>query len=198
MERASRTALILLGGMATRAGGRAKYLFEYEGETFLQRQIKTLTLVTDEIILSCRDEEQAREVTAIFPYPCVIDSIKGTGPVEGIRSALSHIKGDFIIIVACDMPFISAAVIEELFTRIGCADVAIPEWEAGHLEPLHAVYRREALIWFFSHYTARRIRDITDQLSTLVIPVNEIQKLDPELKTFTNINYLQEFSALIQ
>jgi molybdenum cofactor guanylyltransferase len=198
MERASRTALILLGGMATRAGGRAKYLFEYEGETFLQRQIKTLNLVTDEIILSCRDEEQAQEVTVAFPYPCVIDTIKENGPVEGIRSALSYVNGDFIIIVACDMPFISAAVIEELFTRIGNADVAIPEWEEGHLEPLHAVYRREALIWFFSHHSARRMRDITDDLSTLVIPVNEIRKIDPELKTFTNINNLQEFSALIQ
>ncbi len=198
MKPVNRTGLILLGGMATRAGGRAKYLFEYEGETFLHRQIRVLSSVTDEIILSCRDEDQAREVTASYSYPCVIDTKMGTGPVEGIRSGLSHARGELIIVVACDMPLISAAVIEDLFVRIGDADVAIPEWESGHLEPLHAVYRRDALVWFFSHHTARKIRDITDLLSRRIIPVSEIKMFDPDLKTFTNINDLQEFSSLLK
>jgi len=194
----NRTGLILLGGMATRAGGRAKYLFEHEGETFLQRQIRILSSVTDEIILSCRDEEQARQVTASYPYPCVIDTEKGTGPVEGIKSGLSVARGDLIIVVACDMPLISAEVIEDLFARIGDADVAIPEWESGHLEPLHAVYRREALVWFFSHHSARKIRDITDHLSRRIVPVSDIRMIDPDLKTFTNINDLQEFGTLLK
>jgi len=198
MESVSRTGLILLGGMATRAGGRAKYLFEYLDETFLHRQIRVLSSVTDEIILSCRDEDQASEVTTLFPYPCVIDKEKGAGPVEGIKSSIPRIRGDLVIVVACDMPLISAAVIEALFDQIGGADVAIPGWENGQIEPLHAVYRREALERFFLDHTARKIRDITDHLSRRIVPISEIRKIDPDLKTFTNINDIQEFNLLLK
>ena len=62
----NRSALILLGGMATRAGGNPKYLFEYEGETFLSRQIRILSIVTNEIVLSCRDESQASIVSGCY------------------------------------------------------------------------------------------------------------------------------------
>jgi molybdenum cofactor guanylyltransferase len=191
-----RSALILLGGMSTRAGGRAKYLFAYEDETFLSRQIRVLNTLTDEIVMSCRDEEQALEVESSYSYACVIDTRKGTGPVEGIRSSLSRISGELMVVVACDMPLISASVIGDLFNRIGDADVAIPEWEGGHLEPLHAVYRKKALEWFFAHHSARRMRDITDALSRCVVPVSELRILDPELKSFTNINDLQAFNSL--
>lgn len=196
MEKLKRTALILLGGMATRAEGRPKYLFEYEGETFLSRQTRILIQVTDEIILSCRDEGQVEEISALFPYHCVIDLRIGMGPSEGIRVGANTARGDLIVVVACDMPLISSEVINLLFSRIGNADAAIPCWENGNLEPLHAVYRKEALIRYFSDHTSQKLRTITDTLDAVIVPVSEIRSIDPALKTFTNINDLQAYRSL--
>ncbi|MDD1729118.1 MAG: molybdenum cofactor guanylyltransferase [Methanospirillum sp.] len=191
-----RSALILLGGLATRAGGQAKYLFEYQGETFLQRQIRVLSSITDEIIMSCRNEEQAADISTCYSYPCVIDVRKGMGPVEGIHTGALQAQGELILVVACDMPLISSVVIEYIFNQIGDADVAIPGWDDGNLEPLHAVYRRDALLRFFADHTAVKIRDITDELNRKIIPIHEIRALDPDLTTFTNINDLQAFRDL--
>lgn len=191
-----RSSLILLGGMGTRVQGQAKYLFTYQGESFLSRQIRILADVTDEIILSCRSISQKEEIEKMFPFPCVVDIEQGKGPTEGIRTGVRFTSGDIICIVACDMPLLDPKVIKYLFTRIGSADAAVPGWEDGYIEPLHAVYRREALIKYFSDHNPRKLRDITDALNTLIIPVDEIRKLDPDLKTFTNINDLESFKQL--
>ncbi len=195
-EKIIRSSLILLGGMGSRVQGQSKYLFEYQGESFLSRQIRTLTEITDEIILSCRNSTQKKEVEDFFPYPCVVDEEEGKGPAEGIRMGTIAANGDLICIVACDMPLLNPEVINFLFHRIGSADVAIPGWEDGYVEPLHAVYRREALIGFFTNHSAHRLRDITDVLDTRIIPVDEIRKIDPGLFTFTNINDPESFKKL--
>lgn len=191
-----RSGLILLGGMATRAGNQAKYLFEYNGETFLHRQIRVLREVTDEIIISCRDSEQAASIPDIKEYSIVTDEKIGEGPSEGLRTGIMRARGDQVFVVACDMPLISADIISYLFSAINSADVAIPEWENHNQEPLHAVYRRDAIIEYFSHDSSRRLRDITSSLKVISVPVSELRKIDPLLLSFININDLNEYQRL--
>lgn len=191
-----RSGLILLGGMASRAGFRVKYLFTYNGETFLDRQIRVLHQVTDEIVLSCRDEEQAGSLPDHLKFPVVVDERKEQGPSEGIRMGIQACTGRYVVVVACDMPFISPEMISYLFQCIGNADAAIPEWENGYQEPLHAIYRREALIGFFSHRTARRLRDMVSEMEVVRVPVSDLRRVDPSLLSFTNINHLDEYSRL--
>ncbi|PKL60343.1 MAG: molybdenum cofactor guanylyltransferase [Methanomicrobiales archaeon HGW-Methanomicrobiales-4] len=191
-----RSALILLGGMATRAGNRPKYLFEYNGETFLSRQIQVLRQVTDEIILSCRDIEQTQDLLDYPAHKIVTDVRRAAGPSEGIRTGALAAQGEHIFIVACDMPLISPGVIEFLFASMGSAEVIIPGWEDGYLEPLHAVYRREALLRYFTESTSLKLRSITESLDTIIIPVQNIRSFDQALLSFTNINDLETLTKL--
>jgi molybdopterin-guanine dinucleotide biosynthesis protein A len=191
-----RSALILLGGMATRAGYRPKYLFEYKGETFLHHQIRLLREITDEIILSCRDTGQRLEIKDYPADQIVTDIRKAAGPSEGIRTGAIVAQGEHIFIVACDMPLISRDVIEYLFASLDCAEAVIPGWEDGKLEPLHAIYQREALLRYFTKSTSLRLRSIADALNTVIVPVQKIRMLDPTLQSFTNINDLQTLQKL--
>lgn len=191
-----RSALILLGGMATRAENKAKFLFQYQGETFFHRQIRILGQVTDEIIISCRDTDQALSIPDYSEYTIVTDVRRGVGPSEGIRTGALACQGDLIFIVACDMPLISAEVIEYLFTNISSADAAIPGWKNGYQEPLHAVYRRDALVHYFTQGSSRRLCDITSMLNVMIIPVEDLKAMDPFLQTFTNINDLKSYQDL--
>lgn len=191
-----RSSLILLGGMATRAGNRPKYLFEYDGETFLQRQIRILRQVTDEIILSCRDTDQTQELLDFSVDQIVTDVRRAAGPSEGMRTGAIKARGEHIFIVACDMPLISPEVIEFLFYEIDSFEAVIPCWEDGNIEPLHAVYHREALVRYFAENSAFRLRSIADSLDALNIPVQKMRRFDPTLRSFTNINDLETLTNL--
>jgi len=50
-----RSAVILAGGEARRANGKEKYFFMYEGKTFIERLVGSLSGVTDEIVIVARD-----------------------------------------------------------------------------------------------------------------------------------------------
>jgi len=191
-----RSGLILLGGMASRAGNRPKYLFTYNGETFLHRQIQILRQVTDEIILSCRDADQTLELEEYPVNRIITDVRRNTGPSEGIRTGAIVATGDYIFIVACDMPLISPEVIEFLFHSINLTEAVIPGWENGNLEPLHAVYQRDALLRIFSGETSLRLRTIAESMNTHIVPVQEIRAFDPDLRSFTNINDLDNLAKL--
>jgi molybdopterin-guanine dinucleotide biosynthesis protein A len=186
-----KSALILLGGMASRAGFRPKYLFEYEGETFLHRQIRILREVCDEIIISCRDDEQCRIISKEPIDFTVVDVRKEMGPVEGIRTGAIAARGEYIFIVACDMPLICGPVIEYLFLEAKSAQAAIPIWEDGNLEPLHSVYQRDSLIEYFQAHTSRRLFEIANTVNSVFVPVQKIRELDADLQSFMNINDLQ-------
>lgn len=196
VENGKRTALILIGGRSSRANFFPKYLFRYNDETFLDRQVRILRTVCDEIIVSCRDEQQSHQIDDLQVDIRVTDSLKEQGPVEGIRKGALAAHGDHIFIVACDMPFIIPSVITYLFELTQVADAIIPGYNDGKLEPLHAVYRRDALIRYFDGYSSRRLREISRVLHTLIVPVDELRTFDPKLRSFININDLQSFHDL--
>ena len=103
-------------------------------------------------------------------YPVLPDRTQGAGPVGGIESALSYTAAEWNLVLACDMPALSAEVLRGLLDaaeRAG-ADVLLPAGPSGHPEPLSAVYHRRC------RATLRRaleggIRKVTDALAGLQV-----------------------------
>jgi molybdopterin-guanine dinucleotide biosynthesis protein A len=195
-SRSLRSAVILVGGEARRANGQEKYFFTYEGKTFIDRLIESLTLVVDEIILVARDPEQCKRFSAIKGVRCITDIRPGTGPIGGLHAGTLAAHGDLIFVSACDMPCVDPQVIAHLFNRIDSYDAAIPSWNPEMLEPLHAVYRRTALIGYLEDHDSLSLRTMVRELNTLYVPIEEIQAIDHELKTFTNINKIEDLERI--
>jgi len=191
-----RSAVILVGGEARRANGQEKYFFTYEGKTFIDRLIESLTLVVDEIILVARDPEQCKRFSAIKGVRCITDIRPGTGPIGGLHAGTLAARGDLIFVSACDMPCVDPQVITHLFNRINGYDAAIPHWNAEMLEPLHAVYRRTALIAYLDDHASLSLRTMVRGLNTLYVPIEEIRSIDHELTTFTNINKIEDLERI--
>ncbi len=125
-----------------------KYFFFFQGKTFIERLVDSLSEVTDEIVLVAKDEEQCLRFRDMENVRCVADVRRGIGPIGGIHAGVREAKGDLLFICACDMPCIEPGVIRRLFSEIGDYDAVIPEWDRERFEPLHAVYRRSALITY--------------------------------------------------
>lgn len=191
-----RSAIILVGGEARRANGQEKYFFLYQGRTFIERLVDSLEHVVDEIILVARDPEQCKRFNAIRGIRCIHDIRGGIGPIGGLHAGSLEAHGELIFVSACDMPCINPAVISYLFDSVGDYDAAIPVWNPEMLEPLHAVYRRTALLEYLESHDSLSLRSMILNLSARYVPVDELKTMDPELLTFTNINKTEDLERM--
>jgi len=191
-----RSAVILAGGEARRANGREKYFFTCGGKTFIERLVETLSDVADEIVIVARSPEQCIRFKDFDNISCTYDIRQGLGPIGGLHAGTLAVHGDQVFVAACDMPFVNPEVVRYLFDVLGEYDAAIPNWNEWMFEPLHAVYRRDALLSYLESHTSLSLRSMVQTLHTRYIPVEDLRRLDPDLKTFTNINQLDELDRI--
>ncbi len=187
-----RSAVVLVGGMARRAGGREKYFFTYRGKTFIDVLLDTLRGVVDEIVVVARDPDQCDRFSHIDDIRCIHDERPGIGPIGGLHAGSLAVHGDLLFVSACDMPCINREVVRLLFDLADDYDAVIPCWNRDMLEPLHAVYRRDALVEYLNEHDSLSLRTMVKNLNTRYVAMDEIRRLDPNLRTFTNINKLEE------
>ena len=193
-----RSAVVLVGGDATRAGGREKYFFPLRGRTFLERLIEALTPVADEVLLVARDQGQCGRFAAFPSVKCTVDRRRGLGPIGGLHAGALAASGEALFVVACDMPCVDPGVVSRLFDLLDDRDAVIPCWEPGMFEPLHAVYARSALRRYLDDHDDLSLRAMVRALDCRFVPVESLRDLDPGLKTFTNINRLDDLARLDQ
>ncbi|WP_174591534.1 molybdenum cofactor guanylyltransferase [Methanocella conradii] len=196
-----RSGLILAGGRSTRFGGEEKSLMLIGGKRMICRVVEALSPVVDEVIISVRDERQ-RDLLSPFVsgHEFVFDEIHGIGPLSGVCAGLKRAKGEYVAVVACDMPLINGAAIGLLFDVAEGHDAAVPVHEGGLIEPLHAVYRREAMLDAVKKSIEAGERKISAPLRRLkdvvYVPDDEIRKVDPGLDTFLNVNRAEDVELI--
>src|SRR4051812_26606740 len=133
------TAAILAGGQARRLGGRDKSALQVGAASILDHQLSVLRELTPEILLVGR-EPLGAEQTAVRTVP---DRVPGAAALGGLYTALIEARTDQVIVLACDMPFVTGPFIA-LLASIGDAnpdaDVVLPRDAQGR-HPLCASYR---------------------------------------------------------
>src|SRR5215204_6287262 len=134
------SAAILAGGRARRFGGADKASLSVGGARIIDRQLSALSSIADDIRIVANDAERY----AALGVRIIPDAIADAGPLGGIYSALVDARHDTVIVIACDMPFVTAALLERLVTehRAGDQVDAVVPRSARGLEPLCAVYDR--------------------------------------------------------
>lgn len=197
----SYSALILAGGKGSRLGYKEKALMDINGKPLIAYVIEALEKVVDNIIISVRNKAQGELLKPYLPgYRFAYDVHKNIGPVAGILSGLTLCEDEYCFIAACDMPFINDNVIKMLFEKSEHYDAAIPRWDDGFLEPLHAVYRCKPMI----RETKKAIGNGETiilapifKLNVNYIGIEEIKNIAPDLRTFMNINTPEDMQQII-
>lgn len=194
------SALILAGGMGSRLGYREKALIDINGMPLVSCVVKSIEKAVDNIIISVRDDAQGALLQPYLPgYRFVCDSHKNMGPLAGILSGLEACEDEYCFVAACDMPFINEKVVRMLFGKSKDYEASVPRWEDGFLEPLHAVYKCKPML--------RETRKAIDSGKTVILApvfklnvnyvgIDDIRKLDPDLKTFMNINTYEDIHQI--
>lgn len=129
-------AAILTGGHARRLGGVNKGTLTVGTTAIVDRQLDALRALAAEVFVVGREDPAwtARGLRVVG------DEIPDAGPLGGIYTAIRHSPCDRTLVVACDMPFLSAGFLQRL-VDVADADLVIARSERGY-EPLCAIYSR--------------------------------------------------------
>ncbi|AKB28542.1 Molybdopterin-guanine dinucleotide biosynthesis protein [Methanosarcina siciliae T4/M] len=203
----ARSAIMLAGGRGRRMGMVEKALLKFEGKTILGRLLENLFRVVDEVILSVRDIPQKEKLLPVlekFPDREIrfcFDSREDAGPLEGIRAGLLESRSEYSFVCAGDMPFVNPEVVDLLFEKADGHDAALPRWEKDRMyEPLHAVYSRKMLLEIEKVFEGGRhsvLTPVFEMKDVVFVEISEIREIDPELRTFANINTVEDLESMI-
>ena len=135
--------LILSGGRSSRMG-TDKATLDYHGQDQLSFLHQQMLQVCDEVFISCRADQS--EFAPYNKFSQIHDQILNQGPMGGIVSALLTHPQDRWMVVAVDLPNVSASQLKNLKENYHPfkAVTAFINDERGHAEPLCAIYSPRA------------------------------------------------------
>jgi len=121
-ETLPRVSAVILAGGQSRRMGRDKAFIEFEGAPLIARVIERVKPVCSEVIIVANDVD----AYAHFGVRVVGDAYPGKGSLGGTFSGLQVAREDYALAVACDMPFLNAALLRYLISLAPQFDVVIP------------------------------------------------------------------------
>jgi len=189
--------VIQAGGQSSRMG-TTKGLLQFSGEPLIQRVISRVIGVSTDIWVVTPSPEEYPFLKVKFTQ----DAMPFGGPLVGLQTGLEAAEGNLVAMVACDMPFVDAALLEAMFVRAesGDWDVVIPV--ADHrMEPLCAVYRKDACLAAARQALAdgeRRVVSILPGLNAYSVEHAELTQFGNPQIMFMNINTPDEFARAEQ
>lgn len=196
-------SLIVLAGGASLRFGRDKALLEIEGQPMIARVISRASHVTDEVIVTVNSPERAAVLCRALGSEAHIipDVLHDGGPLVGAMTGLQEARGELAIVLAADLPLVSASILEALLQLCSAeAEAVVPRWPNGFIEPLHAVYRTEPC----AEAARAAIKEGGRRMASMLVrlkhvvwePTESLRGLDPGLLTFLNINTREDLERI--
>lgn len=177
--------------------GRDKATLAFGDETLLQRVVRIVSAAVDDVVVVARP---GQELSALPPNVRVArDEVEDRGPLGGLGPGLRASRADAVFATGCDAPFVSRAVIDLLFDRLGANDAAVTE-TGGFSHPLCAVYRKRVATVVDRLVAENRLRtaDLLDLVPTVRVTEDELRAVDPDLASLVNCNTPQAYEAALR
>ena len=166
-----RAGYVLVGGRSRRMG-RDKALLPYRGMTLVEHIAGQVRAAAGSVALVGPPEKYRH-----LGLPVIADQRHGCGPLGGLHTILGATGAEWNLVVACDMPGLTAEFLEELLERAESMRVRClaPRSPGGQAEPLCAVYHRTALAIVEGALEAgvRKLTEVLDLLEAAYIPRGE-------------------------
>lgn len=187
------SAIVIAGGVSKRFG-QAKCLAKLAGSPLILHVLNRLPPSVDEIVVVLSSHEQKVQIERFIQkgVSVIFDVAHYQTPLVGALAGFEATCGETALLLPCDTPFLSPEMLFFLWKSCDNLDGVVPIWPNGDIEPLHAAY---------NVLTAKRAadlaltngrRDMRSFLSKMqniqYVPIAHLEKFDPELITFFNIN----------
>ena len=186
------SAFVLAGGKSTRMGTDKAFVV-LQGRQLVERALELARSVTSTVSIVGDPGKFARF------GPVVEDIFPACGPLGGIHAALRGSGTDLNLILAVDVPFVSAALLQYLVRRSAESPAALVTVArtGRRWQPLCAIYRRRFADLAEPSLRAGRykIDALFDQKRTQVITGEELVAAGFSAHLFTNVNTPEDLAA---
>ena len=126
------SVVILAGGRGSRLG-RDKATLEIGGETLIERSIRRMSPLSDDIVVVARARQRwgggsgvagARLVSDLWPYK---------GVLAGIAAGLIAARRDWCFVMACDMPCVNPNLVRQMLSVSPGSDTVVPRLDVRYV-----------------------------------------------------------------
>jgi molybdopterin-guanine dinucleotide biosynthesis protein A len=185
------TGVVLAGGQGSRMGGVDKGLQPFRGKPMVAHVIERLAPQVGELLINANRNPEAY---ARFGHRVVADEIEGfAGPLAGFERGLAHARGNLVMTVPCDSPFLPLDLVERLRSALERETAQLAVAKTGdQAHPVFSLMRRDAHS-SLRDFLASGQRKIDKWYGALrVVEVS----FDDEADAFLNINTREELASL--
>ncbi|MGZ5032311.1 MAG: molybdenum cofactor guanylyltransferase MobA [Usitatibacter sp.] len=185
------TGVVLAGGQGSRMGGVDKGLQPFRGKPMVAHAIERLAAQVDEVLINANRNPEAY---AQFGHRVIADEIEGfAGPLAGFERGLAHARGELVVTVPCDSPFLPADLVARLRAALESSHADLAVAKTGvQAHPVFSLMRREVLpsLQRFLSSGERKIDRWYSELKVVEVAFDE------EPDAFLNINTREELASL--
>ncbi len=188
------TALILAGGKSRRFG-RDKALLRYEGRGIVAHLAAECAKVCREVLI-VSDSGQKFSLPAARE---IADRYQDAGPMGGLQAGLAAARYDICLLMACDMPFLSAELMAVFLQNAAGRQLVLPQ-NGQDLEPMFGIYHRSLLPKVEALLAAgrRSLLNLTKDADLLLLPPSVWQTTAAGREVFFNINRTADYERLLR
>ncbi len=180
--------------------GSDKALMKFAGEPLLVRMARLLRPLVSGVTVIGPSGPYRKLGLHIVPdkIPGMRKVAANQGPLAGIVTALGITSTPWNLILACDLPYLTTEWIDMLLARALRSDAQafVPSTPRG-LEPLTAVYRRDAYVPLVEAFR-KGVRKVTDALAMIPLETFALQDFEgPEHneQVLKNMNTPEDFES---
>jgi molybdopterin-guanine dinucleotide biosynthesis protein A len=200
--------LIINAGGESRRMGRSKALLPVPpaGTPLIAHVARRLAVLPlGRVIVVANDPDLPAQAHLPAATIFVPDAYPDTGTLGGIATGLQQVAG-WAIVVACDLPLVSAPLFARLAQLTAEQEGSEDRWDAvvpvvgGYEEPLHALYHRRCLPAIETQLAQgqRRVISFLGDVRTCYVSEADLRAVDPQLHSFVNANTPGEWDAALQ
>src|SRR5688572_26761719 len=185
------TGVVLAGGQGSRMGGVDKGLQMFQGKPMVDHVLARLEPQVEEIVINAN---RNLEAYGSYGFRVIADEIEGfAGPLAGFERGLAGARGELVVTVPCDSPFLPMDLVMRLRTALLGADAELAVARTGdQAHPVFCLMRR-SVHGSLRDFLAGGERKIDRWYSRLRIV--EVA-FDDEADAFLNINTREELANL--
>ena len=190
------TVAILVGGRGSRMGGVDKASLELDGRPLLDRVLEAVAPLAAETFVVANDDRLAGDPRFTGDPRSGAARRRPAGPAGGAGRRNIPAAAPARLRYAVRQPRTSWGTCCDL----AATHDAVMPYVQGFPQPMHAVYRvapcREAVRNLLADESGgRRMISFLDDVNTLRVPEDEIRKIDPEIRSFFNVNTPYDLEA---
>jgi molybdenum cofactor guanylyltransferase len=186
------TVVVMAGGKSSRMGVDKSFV-PILGKPMIEHVLERVRGLGDEQILITNKPEEY----AYLGLPMYGDIYADRGPLGGLHTALFHAGQPYILVVACDMPWLNRPLLIHMLELRQTADIIVPRWDRFP-EPLHAVYSKACLAPIEENLQADRLKIVTfyGRVTVCYLERETIARFDAQGQSFANVNTPDDVAAI--